>query len=158
MEEIRKKLQQFYSDNVLSGWEQDYIYNMAEQLQKQLDSQFGWADSLMTDPKEDEESEREGVKKGIATASQESVDENNARLTTIQGHTFGIKADTEAMRKEMSAFNANMRELIDLSYTAVEHLAEISKNTAELYETNRRLKSVEESLDDINTRGVIIRN
>lgn len=158
MEEIRKKLQQFYSDNVLSGWEQDYIYNMAEQLQKQLDSQFGWADSLMTDPKEDEESEREGVKKGIATASQESVDENNARLTTIQGHTFGIKADTEAMRKEMAAFNANMRELIDLSYTAVEHLAEISKNTAELYETNRRLKSVEESLDDINTRGVIIRN
>lgn len=158
MEEIRKKLQQFYSDNVLSGWEQDYIYNMAEQLQKQLDSQFGWADSLMTDPKEDEESEREGVKKGIATASQESVDENNARLTTIQGHTFGIKADTEAMRKEMAASNANMRELIDLSYTAVEHLAEISKNTAELYETNRRLKSVEESLDDINTRGVIIRN
>lgn len=158
MEEIRKKLQQFYSDNVLSGWEQDYIYNMAEQLQKQLDSQFGWADSLMTDPKEDEESEREGVKKGIATASQESVDENNARLTTIQGHTFGIKADTEAMRKEMAASNANMRELIDLSYTAVEHLAEISKNTAELYETNRRLKSVEESLDDINTIGVIIRN
>lgn len=158
MEEIRKKLQQFYSDNVLSGWEQDYIYNMAEQLQKQLDSQFGWADSLMTNPKEDEESEREGVKRGIATASQESVDENNARLTTIQGHTFGIKADTEAMRKEMAASNANMRELIDLSYTAVEHLAEISKNTAELYETNRRLKSVEESLDDINTRGVIIRN
>ncbi|MBR5271795.1 MAG: tape measure protein [Clostridia bacterium] len=157
MEQIRQKLQQFYADNVLSGWEQDYIYRMAEELQKQLDSQFGWADSLMTDPKDDEETEREGVKKGIATASQESVDENNARLTTIQGHTFGIKADTEAMRKEMAAAREMQREVRDLAYTAVEHLAEISKNTRELYETNRRLKSVEESLDDINTRGVIIR-
>lgn len=156
MERIRKTLQQFYADNVFSSWEQDYIYKMAEDLQKQIDSQFGWADSLMTDPKENE-SEREGVKKGIATASQESVDENNARLTTIQGHTFGIKADTEAMRKDLEASRANVRELLEISYTAVENLAEIAKNTYELYETNRRLKSVEESLDDINTRGVIIR-
>lgn len=47
MEEIRTKLQQFYADNVLSQWEQDYINNMAEQLQQEIDAQFGWADSLM---------------------------------------------------------------------------------------------------------------
>ena len=46
MEEIRRKLQEFYTDNVLSGWEQDYIYNMAEELQKELDKQFGWAEDL----------------------------------------------------------------------------------------------------------------
>ena len=34
MEKIRDKLKEFYADNVLSGWEQDYIYNMAEELQK----------------------------------------------------------------------------------------------------------------------------
>ena len=34
MERIRQKLQEFYADNVLSSWEQDYIYNMAEELQK----------------------------------------------------------------------------------------------------------------------------
>ena len=49
MEKIRDKLKEFYADNVLSGWEQDYIYNMAEELQKEIDRQFGWADSLMKD-------------------------------------------------------------------------------------------------------------
>ena len=49
MEKIRQKLQEFYADNVLSGWEQNYIYNMAEELQKELDKQFGWDDSLMKD-------------------------------------------------------------------------------------------------------------
>lgn len=33
---------------------------------------------------------RSGTSSGIATASQESVDENNARLTTIQGHTYTL--------------------------------------------------------------------
>lgn len=42
MEKIRDKLKEFYADNVLSGWEQDYIYNMAEELQKEIDRQFGW--------------------------------------------------------------------------------------------------------------------
>lgn len=156
MERIRQTLQSFYADNVFSGWEQDYIYKMAEDLQKQIDSQFGWADSLMRNPVESD-SEREGVKKGIATASQESVDENNARLTTIQGHTYQIAQDSASMRQSAASVNERMKEMRDLSLTAVEHLAAISKNTAELYETNRRLKSVEESLDEINTRGVIIR-
>ena len=148
MEEIRKKLQQFYADNVFSSWEQDYIYRMAEQLQQQIDNQFGWADGLLTDPQE--EAEREGTSRGIATASQESVDENNARLTTIQGHTYGIKAETALIRQSTAAINERMKEIRDLSYTAVEHLADISKNTNELYETNRRLRSMEQSLEDIN--------
>ena len=53
MEKIRDKLKEFYADNVLSGWEQDYIYNMAEELQKEIDRQFGWADSLMKDKVEE---------------------------------------------------------------------------------------------------------
>lgn len=48
MEQIRKKLQEFYADNVLSDWEQDYVLNMAEELQRDLDEQFGWADKLMS--------------------------------------------------------------------------------------------------------------
>lgn len=49
MEQIRTKLEEFYADNVLSGWEKDYIYKMAEGLQSELDDKFGWADSLMKD-------------------------------------------------------------------------------------------------------------
>ena len=155
MERIRKKLQEFYADNVLSGWEQDYVYKMAKDLQNQLDKQFGWADSLM---KDEDDIEREGVKKGIATASQESVDENNARLTTIQGHTFGIKNDTDSIKKEAEMMRDSMRQMVDMSKEALGQLHQIARNTSELFETNRRLKAVEESLDEINTRGVTIRN
>ena len=154
MEEIRQKLQQFYADNVLTGWEQDYIYNMAEQLQAQLDDQFGWADGLMGG---DDESQREGVKKGIATASQESVDENNARLTTMQGHTYTLVQNSNENKAHLAASREHLREIRELANTSIKHLEDISRNTYQLYETNKRLKRVEDELSDINTKGVVIR-
>lgn len=157
MEQIRTKLQEFYADNVFSAWEQDYIYRMAENLQHKIDSQFGWADDLMTDPK-DEDTERQGTSKSSITASQESVDESNARLTTMQGHTFQIAGDTAAMRQASLAMQERVRELRDMSYEAIEHLEAISRNTFELYETNKRLKSIENGISDINTKGVYIKN
>ena len=154
MEEIRQKLQQFYADNVLSGWEQDYIYNMAEQLQAELDEKFGWADGLMGG---DDESQREGVKKGIATASQESVDENNARLTTMQGHTYTLVQNSNENKAHLAASREHLKEIRELANTSIRHLEDISRNTYQLYETNQRLKRVEDELSDINTQGVIIR-
>lgn len=151
MEEIRTKLQQFYADNILSQWEQDYIYNMANDLQKELDNQFGWAGDLMGG------SEREGAKKGIATASQESVDENNARLTTIQGHTYLIMENTKEMKLQQAAIREQMQEVRSLAKEGIQHLADISRNTYQLYETNARLRRVEGELSNINTRGVVIR-
>ena len=154
MEEIRQKLQQFYADNVLTGWEQDYIYNMAEQLQAELDEKFGWADGLMGG---DDESQREGVKKGIATASQESVDENNARLTTMQGHTYTLVQNSNENKAHLAASREHLREIRELANTSIKHLEDISRNTYQLYETNKRLKRVEDELSDINTKGVVIR-
>ena len=153
MEEIRAKLQEFYVDNVLSVWEQDYITDMAEKLQKEIDNKFGWADSLISDS----DTSREGTKKGIATASQESVDENNARLNTIMGHTYSINQNTLETRKEATATRMTMQDIRDLGRTAVEYLGTIAKNTAELYETNKRLRKIEQSVDDINTRGVTLK-
>ena len=43
------------------------------------------------------EDSREAAEKGIATASQESVDELNGRATTIQGHTFSISENTKIL-------------------------------------------------------------
>ena len=154
MEEIRKKLEQFYADNILSQWEQDYVYNLAEKLQSELDSQFGWADSLLNDSGSD----REGVKKGIATASQESVDENNARLTTIQGHTYTLVQNSAENKAQIAAAREHLREIRELAQSGIQHLEDISRNTYQLYETNERLRRVENELSSINTRGVTIRN
>lgn len=81
MEEIRTKLQQFYADNVLSQWEQDYINNMAEQLQQEIDAQFGWADSLMG---ESSTTEQKSTAKGFETMSQDTATELNGRFTALQ--------------------------------------------------------------------------
>ena len=81
MEEIRTKLQQFYDDNVLSQWEQDYVNNMAEQLQQELDAQFGWADSLM---RESSTTEQKSTAGGLETMSQDTATELNGRFTALQ--------------------------------------------------------------------------
>lgn len=143
MEEIRQKLQEFYADNVLSGWEQDYIYGMAEKLQSELDKQFGWADGLMSG-----DAEREAVKRGIATASQESVDENNGRLTAIQGHTFSLVQGVTELNRTSNAI--------------LDKVAGIERNTmnanSRLYEIQGELQAVKSSLDTIADRGVRIKS
>lgn len=48
IQKIRDKLTEFYADNVLSEWEQNYIYKLADDLQRELDNKFGWADKLFT--------------------------------------------------------------------------------------------------------------
>lgn len=139
MERIRQKLAEFYNDGILSDWEQNYVYNMAEALQRQLDEQFGWAESLLGD-----DSSREGSQKGIATASQDSVDENNARLTTIQGHTYTLVQ--------------GLSELNSTANAMLERLSGIEDNTGktvdEVAETRKIVKSVRDTLDDISTRGI----
>ena len=50
-----------------------------------------------------EEKARQASEKGIATASQDSVNELNGRLTAIQGHTFSIAEQTR-----MLANNSNL--------------------------------------------------
>lgn len=142
MEEIRQKLQEFYADNILSGWEQDYIYQMAEELQDELDSQFGWADDLMNDS-----SSQEGSKRGFETMSQESADELNGRFTAVQMDTSAIRelmlAYSMRMIASINSIKYNTDEIRNLSLSAIGHLETISRNTFELYEMNERLGKIE---------------
>lgn len=143
MERIRQKLKEFYADNVLSGWEQDYVYRMAEELQQQLDEQFSWANDLMQD-----DFEREGQSKGIATASQDSVDENNARLTTIQGHTYTI--------------NQGVQELNRTSNSILERLTGIESKAKDINDkldtVNGNVKRIHDTVDEIKTQGIRLKN
>lgn len=142
MEEIRQKLQEFYADNILSGWEQDYIYQMAEELQDELDSQFGWADDLMNDS-----SSQEGSKRGFETMSQESADELNGRFTAVQMDTSALRelmlAYSMRMIASINSIKYNTDEIRNLSLSAIGHLETISRNTFELYEMNERLGKIE---------------
>ena len=94
-----------------------------------------------------EEADREAAARGIATASQDSVDENNARLTTIQGHTYTLVQ--------------GVNDLNDTSNQILEKVSGIERHTSEssrrLEDIDKKMKSVKDSVDDINMKGIKLR-
>ena len=94
------------------------------------------------------DAEREGMSKGIATASQDSVDENNARLTTIQGHTYTLVQ--------------GMNDLNRTSNAVLDKLTGIEKNTSEandkLDRVDKNIKDIKNTVDDIDRKGLKLRS
>lgn len=93
------------------------------------------------------DAEREGVNKGIATASQDSVDELNARATTIQSHTFSISENTKLLVANTTAILGSVQ--------AIEHHTEAISNRMETVETG--VKNLRNTLDDIQIQGIKIK-
>ncbi len=91
---------------------------------------------------------RQASEKGIATASQDSVNELNGRMTAIQGHTFSIAEQTRML--------ANNSSLILRSVMGIE------RNTNDLptrlAAVESATKAMRNSLDDIALKGVKIKN
>lgn len=158
MEKIRDKLKEFYADNVLSGWEQDYIYNMAEELQKEIDRQFGWADSLMKDkveePEKEEDISENTLKGAYAKASQESID-------LLAGQTGAVRILLEDIRGGMQPIREQMKLIYDMQsrgWEEVKAIRELSdkveKNTDRIAENTREIKEVAGKISE-NTRGTV---
>ena len=82
MQAIRDKMQALYADGVFDTDDQKTITRLYEELNKEIDDKFAWAEDILSG--EEESSSESSGGRGIATASQESVDENNGRLMSIQ--------------------------------------------------------------------------
>lgn len=154
MEKIRDKLKEFYADNVLSGWEQDYIYNMAEELQKELDRQFGWADSLMKDKMEEDDVSENSLKGAYAKASQESID-------LLAGQTGAVRVLLEDIRGGMQPIREQIRLIYEMQsrgwedVKAIRELSDkVEKNTDQIAENTREIKEVAGKISE-NTRGTV---
>lgn len=158
MEKIRDKLKEFYADNVLSGWEQDYIYNMAEELQKEIDRQFGWADSLMKDkveePEKEEDISENTLKGAYAKASQESID-------LLAGQTGAVRILLEDIRGGMQPIREQMKQIYDMQSKGWEDVRvirelsdKVEKNTDRIAENTREIKEVAGKISE-NTRGTV---
>ncbi|OUP37270.1 hypothetical protein [Bacteroides sp. An19] len=132
MEEIRNKLQQFYADNVLTGWEQDYIYNMAEELQKELDSQFGWADSLFGN--DEAKKQQSASSRGFGTEmTHEDAGELSGRFTALNESSLR----QESIQQGISNIADDMRNIIAQSYL---ELQQISENTSEIIKPIKQMQ------------------
>lgn len=89
------------------------------------------------------EEERDSSKRGIATASQESVDENNGRLTAIQGHTYSL---VEYSRQLV----ANTAMILDV----VMGIKEDTKHLERLESIEDDMQSVKNTVNDIALKGI----
>ncbi|MCE5320095.1 MAG: tape measure protein [Bacteroidales bacterium] len=88
-------------------------------------------------------SSRSATAKGIASASQDSIDDLNGRATTIQGHTFSISND--------------MKKLVNFMSQILEHVAGIKKDTSRLEKIEKEITSVKNGIESINTKGITIK-
>lgn len=92
------------------------------------------------------DAEREASEKGIATASQDSVDELNGRMTAVQGHTYLLAE--------------NSKILVANSNRVLDHLAGIEDNTkslSRLEQIETGVKELKSSIDDIALKGIKIK-
>lgn len=87
MKAIREKLLKFWSDEYIDAWEESQLNQAAEQLQKDLDERFGWADRFM----DDTEYTQEASSKGFETMNQDTAEELNGRFTALQISNEEIK-------------------------------------------------------------------
>ena len=90
-------------------------------------------------------SSRTAAAHGIATASQESVDELNGRMTAVQGHTFDIRENTNIMRDMVVSINGSVHQ--------------IEIHTQHLIRMDNDIHNLKASFDTIiNSNGIRIRN
>lgn len=138
------KIEQYTKDYLKTGDDKSYAQQIAtvtDELITQLDGAKdtykkvwdAWEESMNGIGIDMADSSRSAEARGIARASQESVDENNARLAMMQQHTYSI--------------NANVAQLVSFSASALEHLSAIHQNT-------NRLAKIESSLANIETYGI----
>lgn len=89
------------------------------------------------------EASREASQRGIATASQDSVDELNGRMTAVQGHTYSIAESS--------------RMLALLSSEILAGVLNIESHTRRLEAVESGVREVRDTLNDISLKGLKIK-
>ena len=116
---------------------QDYAEN-AQKETEVIDKITGYQNDTDT---------REASSKGIASASQESIDELNGRMTAIQGHTYSL--------------NENTKMLVQTTNLILRSVQNIDRHTEELPDRlssmESNIKSVKDTVNDIALKGIKIK-
>lgn len=93
------------------------------------------------------DSSREASQKGIAQASQDSINELNGRATAIQGHTYSISENTKIL---LSNTNAILK--------SVQNIERDTDNiSGRLSGMEANLKTVKDTVNDIALKGIKIK-
>lgn len=109
------------------------LYEGQETKAKEIDEKLGYK----------EQSDREASEKGIARASQDSIDELNGIMTNIQSHTFSI--------------NQQMASVVNIASQILTKVTSIDANTSRLGAIENDMKLMREDISTIATRGIVMR-
>lgn len=90
---------------------------------------------------------REASEKGIATASQESVDKLEGRATAIQGHTYSISENTKLLVATTSLILQSVLNIESNTNGLSTRMENVEKN----------VKEVRDTVNDIALKGIKIR-
>lgn len=124
MQRLNKYLQDYAASQNLAQdeygnyiWTNEAFQGMADGLRTQVDGAkelfqllnnqlnaagLGWGDSA---------NDRSAQARGVATASQESIDETNGMLTTVTVHTFNISENSNIIRDNTNAILGSVRQI-----------------------------------------------
>ena len=108
IEKMRSMLLTYYQDGVLSLTEQNAIYKMAEDVQKELDAKYGWAEDLF---KDDKSAEQEATYGGFESMSEETGSELNGRFTALQMAGEEIKNQGRERTISLAEINGSLKDL-----------------------------------------------
>lgn len=170
MKEIREKLLEFWSDDYISDWEQDYLDRKAQELADDLDRKFGWADKYFnTGNAVEEDDGRTASSKGVGSISQDSADVIDGKMSTQL-----IFLDRTLV--QVTGIAGQMRFIYDLqtrgwkNVEAIKDLSgKVSENTAKVAEISGRIEALSEKIETntksaasgiktINDKGILMRS
>ena len=170
----KAKLEEWYDlwakymeDGVIDDDEQRSLDNLKDSI---ISGAKAGADLINDQFKElyEDEDSREGSQKGIANASQDSVDELNGRMTMtnvllsdvkaeLQSHTLiykGVASGIVDIKSITMTMNENIRIIKDNMSVIVGHLSNIDTNTARLEGISKDIGLMKDGIQKMNDKGV----
>lgn len=149
MEALRQKLAGFFSDGIISAWEQEQIEKDADAIMKELDGKYGWADEYMKGD-EKESTSQEATSGGFETMSQETGSELNGRFTALQISNEEIRnsmllalGNLSVLCTTASDGNILLSEMRNLALMSNSHLEDIAKYTKPILGFGEKLDKIE---------------
>lgn len=158
---------EYMDDGVIDNDEQKELDKLKDSIISGAKAGADLINDQFKDLYEDEES-REGSKKGIANASQDSVDELNGRMTMtnvllsdvkteLQSHTLiykGVASGIVDIKAIASTINENVKVIKDNMSVIVGHLSNIDANTARLEGISKDIGLMKDGIQKMNDKGV----
>lgn len=146
-----KYMDQWYDDsgNFNADAVLDSMLDFTEDV-TELGEEFSVIYESMSEALQDylEESSREADSGSIVSASQESVDETNARLTTIQGHTYSLVSGQQELNSHISAMHTILNNIYSCQTTITTAVGKTVSNVSSIYSM----------IDAINRNGVKLKS